>query len=118
MIKEDVLQYFSLAEILAATENFSSHLIIRKFGNMVEYKGCLHDREFLVSITRFKLDSTRNYTELWNKKEIFAELHHVHVHSPIGYCSVDNTDKVLVYNYTSNGSLRDHLFGTNNNPLP
>ncbi|GFZ21053.1 malectin/receptor-like protein kinase family protein [Actinidia rufa] len=53
----------------------------------------------------------------WANIEILTKLHHVHLLSPMGLCT-DEGEMILLYNYMENGSLGDHLFGMDSDPLP
>ncbi|MBA0639508.1 hypothetical protein Goklo_022541, partial [Gossypium klotzschianum] len=88
-LPDQLCQCFTLAEIQAATNDFDDAFIIGRggFGNV--YKGF---------ISRIK-----------------SELRYVNLVSLIGY--YNDNEKILVYEYMANGTLRDHLYNTKRDPL-
>ncbi|PRQ53346.1 putative protein kinase RLK-Pelle-CrRLK1L-1 family [Rosa chinensis] len=109
-------RYFSLAEIKAATKNFNHTFIIGVggFGNV--YKGCIDSGATLVAIKRLKPESSQGAHEFKTEIELLSQLRHRHLVSLIGYCT-DKGEMILVYDYMARGSLRDHLYHTNNSTL-
>ncbi|KAH1225965.1 putative serine/threonine-protein kinase-like protein CCR3 [Glycine max] len=114
----DRTESFSLSELATATENFSlcNKIGAGSFGSV--YKGMLRDgRE--VAIKRG--DSTSTMKKKFQEKEIafdseltmLSRLHHKHLVRLIGFCE-ENDERLLVYEYMSNGSLYDHLHDKNN----
>ncbi|KAK9924893.1 hypothetical protein M0R45_033238 [Rubus argutus] len=108
-------QYFSLAEIKAATENFNETFIIGVggFGNV--YKGCIDGGANLVAVAikRLKATSSQGAREFVTEIEMLCRLRHRHLVSLIGYCA-DEGEMILVYDYMARGTLRDHLYQTKN----
>ncbi|XP_057481356.1 receptor-like protein kinase FERONIA [Actinidia eriantha] len=113
---EDLYYRFSLAEIRAATNNFDENLVLEAHRFIDTYKGYIFG-SVVVVIRRFKPKSDWERGYCWANIEILTELHHVHLLSPMGLCT-DEGEMILLYNYMENGSLGDHLFGMDSDPLP
>ncbi|XP_038898266.1 receptor-like protein kinase FERONIA [Benincasa hispida] len=117
-LPSDLCRYFSLAEIRAATKNFDDIFIIGVggFGNV--YKGYVDDGTTQVAIKRLKPGSKQGAHEFKTEIEMLSQLRHLHLVSLIGYCN-DGNEMILVYDYMSHGTLRNHLYGDDDVlPLP
>ncbi|XP_024019966.1 LOW QUALITY PROTEIN: receptor-like protein kinase FERONIA, partial [Morus notabilis] len=118
-LPEQVCRCFSLAEIKMATNNFDQVLVIGRGGFGYVYKGHLADEvSTVVAIKRLNKGlSGQGEKEFEAEIKMLSQLRHVHLVSLIGYCD-DDDEMILVYDYMANGTLRDHLYGTDNDPLP
>ncbi|XP_047152348.1 receptor-like protein kinase FERONIA [Vigna umbellata] len=112
----NLCRYFSIAEIRAATDNFNEQLVVGVggFGNV--YKGYIDEGSVPVAIKRLKPGSQQGMQEFMNEIEMLSQLRHLHLVSLIGYC-YENTEMILIYDFMERGTLRDHLYGSDNQSL-
>ncbi|KAK9998360.1 hypothetical protein SO802_017963 [Lithocarpus litseifolius] len=113
----DKTQIFSLSELSTATDNFSLENKIGAGSFGIVYKGKLADgREVAI-----KRGETSIKTKKFQEKEsafdaelaLLSRLNHKHLVGLIGFCE-EKDERLLVYEYMSNGSLHDHLHNKNN----
>ncbi|KAH1156350.1 hypothetical protein GLYMA_18G270100v4 [Glycine max] len=109
-------RHFTIAEIRAATNYFDEHFIVGMggFGNV--YKGYIDDGSTRVAIKRLKPDSRQGAQEFMNEIEMLSQLRHLHLVSLVGYCYESN-EMILVYDFMDRGTLREHLYDTDNPSL-
>lgn len=108
-------RYFSFNELTDATKNWDSKAVIGVggFGNV--YYGELIDGT-IVAVKRGNPQSEQGINEFHTEIQMLSKLRHRHLVSLIGYCD-ENTEMILVYEFMSNGPLRDHLYGKDLSPL-
>ncbi|RDX66558.1 Receptor-like serine/threonine-protein kinase NCRK, partial [Mucuna pruriens] len=106
---------FSFSELENATENFSSSNLIGLGGSSYVYRGQLKDGSN-VAVKRLKDQrGPEANSEFFNEIELLSRLHHCHLVPLVGYCSElkgKNVQRLLVFEYMTNGNLRDRLDGT------
>ncbi|KAI9180179.1 hypothetical protein LWI28_002040 [Acer negundo] len=119
-LPSDLCSHFSLSEMKAATNNFDKVFIIGVggFGNV--YKGFLNGASgsgtTQVAIKRLNPGSQQGAHEFKTEIEMLSQLRYLHLVSLIGYCN-DAGEMILVYDYMPRGTLRDHLYSSDNPPL-
>ncbi|XVF69013.1 hypothetical protein PTKIN_Ptkin11bG0046800 [Pterospermum kingtungense] len=105
-------QNFSLPDLANATNNFSVENMIGAGSFGVVYKGKFPDgREVAIKrgetsakVKKFQEKDTAFDSEI----ALLSRLHHKHLVGLVGFCQ-ENDERLLVYEYMSNGSLYDHL---------
>ncbi|KAK2663233.1 hypothetical protein Ddye_001807 [Dipteronia dyeriana] len=119
-LPSDLCRHFSLSEMKAATNNFDKVFIIGVggFGNV--YKGFINGASgsgtTQVAIKRLNPGSQQGAHEFKTEIEMLSQLRYLHLVPLIGYCN-DAGEMILVYGYMTRGTLRDHLYDSDNPPL-
>ncbi|XP_061355151.1 receptor-like protein kinase FERONIA [Gastrolobium bilobum] len=115
-LPSDLCRQFSLVEIKSATNNFDEVFIVGVGGFGHVYKGYVDNGLTAVAIKRLKPGSQQGANEFMNEIHMLSQLRHLHLVSLIGYCN-ENSEMILVYDFMTRGTLRDHLYNTDNPAL-
>ncbi|KAL2993337.1 hypothetical protein AAZX31_10G104800 [Glycine max] len=99
---------FDLDIIAAATNNFSHENKIGKGGFGEVYKGILPNGR-RIAVKRLSTNSSQGSVEFKNEILSIAKLQHRNLVELIGFC-LEVQEKILIYEYMSNGSLDNFLF--------
>ncbi|XP_015693981.1 probable LRR receptor-like serine/threonine-protein kinase At1g67720 [Oryza brachyantha] len=108
MIKKEMAMAgpFELGELEAATSNFARRIGSGGFG--VVYYGKLGDgREIAVKVA--SNESFQGRKQLANEVTLLSRIHHRNLVAFLGYCYVDGSSYMLVYEFMHNGSLKEQL---------
>lgn len=114
---QGVGKFFSFNELQDASNNFDENAVIGVGGFGKVYMGKLDDGT-KVAIKRGNPQSEQGINEFQTEIQMLSQLRHRHLVSLIGYCD-ENAEMCLVYEFMSNGVLREHLYGSKlNAPMP
>ncbi|KAH1045311.1 hypothetical protein J1N35_036095 [Gossypium stocksii] len=110
---------FSLAELRAASNGFSTDLIVSESGEKapnVVYRGKLKNNR-VVAIKRFSRQSWPDPHQFVNEAAMVGNLRHKRLVNLIGCCA-EGDERLLVAEYMPNDTLSKHLFHWEKQPLP
>nr|QAS62455.1 LRR receptor-like serine/threonine-protein kinase [Sedum alfredii] len=108
-MKIDGVKSFTFKELSAATENFNCDKVVGQGGYGKVYKGILPGN-VLVAVKRTLEGSLQGQKEFLTEIELLSRVHHLNLVSLLGYCDEED-EQMLVYEFMSNGSLRDWISG-------
>ncbi|TXG55519.1 hypothetical protein EZV62_020775 [Acer yangbiense] len=121
------LKVFTFKELKAATKNFIPDLMIGEgsFGRV--YKGWLDGlithkpskagAGIAVAVEKRKPHHKKGFHSWQAEVEFFGKFSHPHLVTFLGYCR-ENNEFLLVHEYIQKGSLENHLFRREREPLP
>uniref|UniRef100_A0ACD5U0K3 Uncharacterized protein n=1 Tax=Avena sativa TaxID=4498 RepID=A0ACD5U0K3_AVESA len=102
---------FTYKELEMITNNFQQ--VLGKGGFGYVYNGFLEDGT-QVAVKLRSHSSNQGVKEFLAEAQILTRIHHMNLVSMIGYCK-DGEYMALVYEYMSEGTLQEHIEGTNRN---
>ncbi|XP_074309738.1 putative serine/threonine-protein kinase PBL3 [Silene latifolia] len=119
------LKAFSYSDLKTATKKFGPDSVIGEGGFGYVFKGWIDEQTLLpakagtgmmVAVKKLKPEGYQGHREWLTEVNHLGQLHHPNVVKLIGYCS-DSENRLLVYEYMSNGSLENHLFRRGDQPI-
>ncbi|XVF43824.1 hypothetical protein PTKIN_Ptkin02bG0071200 [Pterospermum kingtungense] len=114
LLDEGVAYYISLPELEEATNNFTKRIGKGSFGSV--YYGKMEDGKEVAVKTMADSSSHLN-KQFVTEVALLSRIHHRNLVPLIGYCE-EAHQRILVYEYMHNGTLRDHIQGSvNQKPL-
>ncbi|KAH9306216.1 hypothetical protein KI387_010620, partial [Taxus chinensis] len=109
------LSIFSYQELEQATNFFNEENELGDGGFGAVYLGKLQDGR-AVAVKRLYEENSRRKEQFVNEVKILSSLCHPNLVCLYGCTDRQNPKLLLVYEYLSNGTLRDHLHGSRRNP--
>ncbi|XP_030518189.2 G-type lectin S-receptor-like serine/threonine-protein kinase LECRK3 [Rhodamnia argentea] len=113
MIENISPRSFTYEELKRVTKDFAQEIGKGAFGTV--YKGTLLNSLEDVAVKKLEKVSSDGESEFQTEVKIIGRTHHRSLVQLLGYC-LDGADRLLVYEYMSNGSLADLLFTPEKQP--
>ncbi|KAA8543550.1 hypothetical protein F0562_021704 [Nyssa sinensis] len=108
----------SIEVLREVTNNFSEDNILGQGGFGVVYRGKLHDgTQIAVKRMESAVMSSKGLNEFQAEIAVLTKVRHRHLVALHGYC-VNGNERLLVYEYMSQGTLGQHLFEYNELGFP
>ncbi|XVE78832.1 hypothetical protein DITRI_Ditri14bG0009800 [Diplodiscus trichospermus] len=106
---ETNLRSFTYEELVCATNEFKEEL--GRGASGIVYKGALHMSSIIqVAVKRLNILTPDIEKGFKAEVNVIGQTHHKNLVRLLGFCD-DGDNKLLVYEYLSNGSLASYLFG-------
>eukprot|EP00253_Pinus_taeda_P016197 PITA_16197 len=99
---------FTLDEMVIATQNYNRK--IGQGGFVSVFLGNLPEGK-VIAVKVLSLFSKQRVREFLNEVDLLSKINHRNLVSLLGYCN-ETREVMLVYEYMSGGSLKDHLYGS------
>ncbi|KAK4411020.1 G-type lectin S-receptor-like serine/threonine-protein kinase LECRK3 [Sesamum angolense] len=104
------IRRYTYKELEDATEGFKQQLGRGSFGTV--YKGVIHSNPMRhIAIKKLDMAEKGGENEFTTEVNAIGQTHHKNLVNLLGYCD-EGTNRLLVYEYMSNGSLASLLFST------
>ncbi|KAL0722763.1 hypothetical protein Bca4012_037362 [Brassica carinata] len=101
---------FSYSEVMTMTNNFQK--ILGKGGFGIVYQGFVNGTK-QVAVKILSHSSSQGYKQFKAEVELLLRVHHKNLVGLVGYCD-EGENMALIYEYMSNGDLKEHMSGTRN----
>ncbi|KAL1542097.1 G-type lectin S-receptor-like serine/threonine-protein kinase LECRK3 [Salvia divinorum] len=101
------LQVFTFEQLSEATNGFKEEVGRGASGTV--YKGVVQNGQKMVAVKRLEKDFAQGEIEFQTELKTIGKMYHRNLVRLLGYC-FDGDNKLLVFEYMSNGSLADILF--------
>ena len=113
LIEDVTLRSYTYGELEKATNGFTDEVGKGAFGTV--FKGVISNGKRVVAIKRLEKVVVEGEREFQNEMKSIGRTYHKNLVKLFGYCH-DGTNRLLVYEYMSNGSLTNFLFESETKP--
>ncbi|KAJ0940174.1 putative protein kinase RLK-Pelle-SD-2b family [Helianthus annuus] len=103
-----ILRSYTYNELRKATNGFKQKLGRGSFGTV--YKGSFYKGSKMIAVKRLEKVVDEGEREFRAEMQVIGKTHHRNLVRLLGYCAEGKSERLLVYEYMSNGTLADRLF--------
>ncbi|GJY02059.1 G-type lectin S-receptor-like serine/threonine-protein kinase LECRK3 [Tanacetum coccineum] len=103
-----ILRSYTYNELKRATNGFKQELGRGSFGTV--YKGSFFKGKKTIAVKRLEKVVDEGEKEFRAEMQVIGKTHHKNLVRLLGYCAEGKSERLLVYEYMSNGTLADRLF--------
>ncbi|PWA90792.1 S-locus glycoprotein domain-containing protein [Artemisia annua] len=103
-----ILRSYTYNDLKRATSGFKQELGRGSFGTV--YKGSLYKGKKSIAVKRLEKVVDEGEKEFRAEMQVIGKTHHKNLVRLLGYCAEGKSERLLVYEYMSNGTLADRLF--------
>ncbi|XP_012834525.1 PREDICTED: uncharacterized protein LOC105955356 [Erythranthe guttata] len=107
--EHSAVKSFTFRELATATKNFRQECLLGEGGFGKVFKGTLVPSGQVVAVRQLDRNGVQGGKDFVLEVSTLSFLHHQNLVKIIGYCA-DGDQRLLVYEYLSSGSLKNHLF--------
>ncbi|KAF8011928.1 hypothetical protein BT93_I0145 [Corymbia citriodora subsp. variegata] len=107
LAKDQAPRLFTYAELELVTDSFKEQIGRGAFGTV--YKGVIGEK--MIAVKRLDKFLAEGEREFQTEVQVIGRTHHRNLVRLLGYC-MEGTNRLLVYEYMSNGSLANALFNS------
>ncbi|KAL7148392.1 hypothetical protein ABFS83_06G175600 [Erythranthe nasuta] len=107
--EHSAVKSFTFRELATATKNFRQECLLGEGGFGKVFKGTLVPSGQVVAVRQLDRNGVQGGKDFVLELSNLSFLHHQNLVKIIGYCA-DGDQRLLVYEYLSSGSLKNHLF--------
>ncbi|GLT93076.1 hypothetical protein SLE2022_108820 [Rubroshorea leprosula] len=125
ILQSSNLKSFSFNELKTATRNFRPDSVLGEGGFGCVFKGWIDEHSFapakpgtgmVIAVKRLSKEGFQGHQEWLAEINYLGQLYHPNLVKLIGYC-LEDVHRLLVYEFMPRGSLENHLFRRNAQPL-
>ncbi|GMN46961.1 hypothetical protein TIFTF001_016145 [Ficus carica] len=113
LLGDGVIMPFTYEELEKMTDGFKEEIGRGSFGTV--YKGTILNSQKEVAVKKLGKVLEEGEREFQNEMKAIGRTHHKNLVRLLGYC-YEGSNRLLIYEYMSNGSLADMLFNPENKP--